>query len=265
MVQEKNTYAVITGAGQGLGKAFAEDLAARGYNVILVSLPGEGLDEVCRRLEEKYGIKADHFEGDLTHTHDIEILARWLEDRYRVSILINNAGFGGSGEFDTSDLEGLDRMILLNVRATTWITHKLLPLMRRNKHCYILNVSSMASFSPIAYKAVYAASKVYVEYLSKGLNKEFKKRGVHISSVHPGPMHTNAAVTDRIRRQSKFGRLGVETPSYIAHTAINRMFNKTSLIVIGKGNRFHWALMKTLPRRLVITLLSYGMKKEIYR
>lgn len=265
MIAKLNNYAVITGAGKGLGMCFTESLAKRGYNVILVSLHNENLEEECQRLENTYKIKAEHFETDLTSTEEIDKLADWIEKNFSISVLVNNAGIGGSGEFDNTDLETLDKMILLNVRATTRITHRLLPLLRKNKHCYILNVSSMASFSPFAYKVVYAASKVYVEYLSKGLRKEFSNRGVHVSTVHPGPMWTNTEVIERIKRQSRFGRLGVEKPDYIAETAIHKMFRRTSNIVVGNGNRIHWALMKTLPRKLVMALLHYGMKKEISR
>jgi short-subunit dehydrogenase len=104
---------------------------------------------------------------------------------------------------------------------------------------------------------------VFVEYLSKGLNKEFKGKGVHICSVHPGPMNTNAEVSQRIKNQTAFTRIGVETPEYVAKLAIHRMFKKSPLIVIGKGNRIHWALMKTLPNKVVLMSLTYGMKKEL--
>lgn len=265
MNTRKNQYAVITGAGKGLGKAYACELASLGYNVILVALAGEYLHDLCEEIEQKYEVNAVPFEADLTQTDEIDRLVNFIESKYNISVLVNNAGYGGSGEFDNSELGGLDKMILLNVRATTWVTHKLLPIMRKNKDCHILNVSSLASFSPFAYKAVYSASKVYVEYLSKALNKEFKQRGVHVSSVHPGPMRTNPEVTMRIANQAKFARMNVLSPEYVAKVSIRRMFNRTSIIVIGKSNRLSWALMKALPRRVVMSLLSYGMKKEIYR
>lgn len=261
----KDSYAVITGAGKGLGKAFSEELARRGVNVILISLPGEELEAECQRLEEKYQIKAEHFEADLTSTKDIDSLVDWIAPTHNISILINNAGYGGSGEFDTSNLDELDKMILLNVRATTWISHKLIPILRKNKDSYILNVSSLASASPFAFKAVYAASKVYIEFLSKGLNKEFRKRGVHVSSLHPGPMPTNDAVAERIKNQTAVGRMGVKSPDYIAKRSLDELFKKTPVIVVGAMNRIHWTLMRNLPRRFVMYLLSYGMKKEIYR
>jgi uncharacterized protein len=265
MADKRTNYAVITGAGKGLGLAFAENLSKRGHNVILVSLPGENLEEQCRKLETDYGISAAFYEADLTKTGEIDNLADWISKQYSVDILINNAGFGGSGEFGEEDILNIDSMILLNVRATTWLIHKMLPLLNRHNDSYVLNVSSMASFSPIGYKSVYAATKVYIEYLSRGLNIELRKKGVHISSVHPGPMPTNEEVRNRIRKQSGFGKLGTEEPAYIAAKAIDRMFRRNSQMVIGKGNRFHWALMKTLPRRLVIALLSNGVKKEISR
>ena len=258
-------YAVITGAGKGLGLAFAEELASRGFNLILVALPQDNLAGLSAQIASKFKVDVQYYEVDLTQTSQIQDLARWIEEKYKIYILINNAGFGGSGQFDTADLTGLDTMILLNVRATTWMMHKLIPLLKKQPESYILNVSSMASFSPFAYKAVYSASKVYVEFIGKSLNKEFKKQGVHISTVHPGPMRTNAEVSNRIKAQSIIGRMGVEDPDYVAKTAIDRLFKKRSSIVIGKGNRLAWALMRALPRKLVMSLLSYGMRKEISR
>jgi uncharacterized protein len=257
------TYALVTGAGKGLGLAFAKELARRGYNIILVALHNEDLGQLCTELKQEFGINAVFFEADLTNTEDIIKLTNWIDANYSTSILINNAGFGGSGEFHSSNLMELDNMILLNIRATTWITHQMIPILKKNKNSYILNVASIASFSPIGYKAVYAASKVYIEYLSKGLNRELRQQGIHVSSLHPGPMKTNAAVIDRIKRQSSLVKMGVEETDYVARKAINRLFNLRSLIVIGKGSRFAWLLTKVLPRTLIISMVSSGVKKEI--
>jgi short-subunit dehydrogenase len=260
---KNNNYAVVTGAGQGLGQAFSRELAAMGNNVILVSQAGEGLAERCQELIDTYSVHADYFEADLTQVRDIELFAEWLENKYNVSILINNVGLGASGEFLHSDIQQVDQMILLNIRATTWLTHKLMPLLLTNEHSYILNVSSMASFYPIPFKTVYSASKVYIEYFSKGLSREYKHRGLHISSVHPGPMKTNSDVRQRIKHQHWFGLMGLKTPEDMARSALKKMFGKTSTIIVGAGNRFHWALIKLLPESVKSMLFLRGIRKEM--
>jgi short-subunit dehydrogenase len=260
---EEESYAVVTGAGQGLGKSFARALAERKLNVLLVSLKGEDLSGYCSELHKEYGISAKYYEADLTDMVQLSSLADWIQQNFKVSVLINNAGLGRSGEFLDSDLNHVDQMILLNVRTTTWLTHKLMPLLLQNKNSYILNVSSMASFQPIPFKTVYSASKVYIEYFSKGLFLEYRSRGLHISSLHPGPMKTNDEVRERIRRQSWFGLLGLKTTESVASSAIGKMFRKSPMIIIGGGNQFHFILLKLLPPWLRNHLLLYGLKKEL--
>jgi len=256
-------YALITGAGQGLGLAFAKELASRKIPVLLVALRGEGLLETCKKITKDYGVDAQYFEADLTKTEDIEKLSDWVLQNFKLFVLVNNVGMGHSGEFGDANLKILDAMILLNVRATTLVTHHLLPAIKENNPGYILNISSMASFSPFGYKSVYAASKVYIEYFSKGLHRELKRQGVYVSSAHPGPMNTNPEVAKRIRSQNFIGRMGVKTPEEVAHVAIRRLFNKQRFILIGNANIFQWLMMKLLPKRLIISMVTEGVKQEI--
>src|SRR5690606_4373447 len=107
------TYALITGASQGLGKAFALELARRQFNIILVSLPGEGLDFVAAQVAE-LGQEAHCYETDLTQKANIVALANWVSDQFPLSILINNAGCGGTQRFQDVDVDYLDRIIQLN-------------------------------------------------------------------------------------------------------------------------------------------------------
>lgn len=263
MLIAKDSFAVITGAGKGLGKAFAEELAGRGINVILVSLPDENLSDVCSHLSEKYGIIAKYYECTLNSSDEINDLVCWIRENFKVSILINNAGVGGTGKFHQLDIAHIDNMILLNIRATTWLIHKLLPLLEENEESYILNVSSMASFSPIGYKSVYAASKVYIEYLSKGLDREFRELKIHVASLHPGPIPTSESIQKRLNKTSNFGKMGTKSASFVAKKAIQEMFAKKKMIVVGSGNKFHLGLMSILPPKLVTYILTKGIKREL--
>lgn len=256
-------YALVTGAGKGLGLAFARELASRKIPVILVSMPGEGLDESCKKIKNEFGVDARYFEGDLTQPSEIEKMGHWVAENFKLFVLVNNVGLGHSGEFATTNIKILDTMVLLNVRATTLVTHQLLPVLKQNTPAYILNISSMASFSPFGFKAVYAASKVYIEYLSKGLHRELKSQGIIVSTAHPGPMNTNPDVAARIKNQNIIGRMGVKDPEEVAKGAISLLFSRHRFILVGFANYFQWLMMKIIPHRLLISMLTFGVKREM--
>ncbi len=256
-------YALITGASRGLGKAFTVELAKRNINVLLVALPKDGLPELCHGLSADHRIECDYFEADFTRPGDIDEMVRWATGNYRINILINNAGMGGSREFELAEKDYLDNMISLNIRALTLITHQLLPELRSHKNSYILNVASMASFSPIGYKTIYPASKAFVLYFSRGLSEELKGSGVSVSVVYPGPMKTNKYVTKRIIKQGIYGRIGLLEPEYVACRSIDLMFRRKSHIILGWLNRLSWLFMKTVPTWIRLPAITKRVKREL--
>lgn len=263
METEKEVFALVTGAGRGLGRAFAIELARRGHNVLLTALPGENLPAFCAALQSDYKVKAACFECDLTQEKEITRLTRWIKENYALNILINNAGIGGTSEFEKVQSYFINNMILLNVRAMALLTHQLLPILRRQQQAWILNVSSMASFSPIGYKTVYPATKVFVLNFSRGLYQELKGSGVFVSVVHPGPMKTNADTAMRIEKQGWRGQVGLIAPEEMAHRSLDRLFRKDSLILVGWMNKMNWLLMKTIPVWVRLPLITNMVRKEI--
>src|SRR5690606_26577221 len=195
----EKAYALITGASQGLGKAFALELARRKVNLILVSLPGEELSVIAAQVTE-LGMEAHCYETDLTQKDNIIALAKWVNEHFSLHILINNAGCGGTQNFRDVSIDYLDRIIQLNVKATSLLTHQLLPNLIQQKEAYVLNVGSVAAYSPIGYKTVYPASKAFVHNFTRGLYQEFADSNVFFSVVNPGPMMTNQDSTVRLRR-----------------------------------------------------------------
>lgn len=256
------TYALITGASQGLGKAFAFELAKRKINVILVSLPGEGLDFVATQVTE-LGQKAYCYETDLTHKANIVALAQWVNEQFPLSVLINNAGCGGTHRFQDVDIDYLDRIIQLNVKATTLLTHQLLPNLLKSDQGYVLNVGSVAAYSPIGFKTAYPASKAFVHSLSRGLYQEFADSHVFFSVVNPGPMMTNADSSTRLQQQGLFATMGLLTPEEVAAIAVRRLFKRDTVIMLNWVNRLTWMFLKFLPIYIRLPLLTKAMKKEV--
>ncbi|MDQ0782097.1 SDR family oxidoreductase [Chryseobacterium sp. W4I1] len=256
----KESYAVVTGASQGLGKAFAENLASKNINVVLVSLPGQYLKELAQRLEETYPIKAHYYEVDLSVNENVMKLTEWLNQSFDIHILINNAGLGGTKKFVDASPAYINTILQVNVAATSLITHQLLPNLLRQPKAYILNVSSMAAFSPIGFKTVYPASKTFIHSFSRGLHEELKDTNVFVSVVNPGAMKTNMDVCKRIEKQGFLGKLTLLDPNKVADYCIRQLFRKDSVIMV---NPISWLFMKILPIWIKLPLMTSAIKKEI--
>lgn len=256
----KESYAVVTGASQGLGKAFAEHLARKKINVVLVSLPDQNLRELSKALEQEYEIKARYYETDLSIHENVMKLTEWLNRSFNIYILINNAGLGGTKKFTEASSDYINTILQVNVAATSLITHQLLPNLLKQPEAYILNVSSMAAFSPIGFKTVYPASKTFIHSFSRGLYEELKDTNVFVSVVNPGAMKTNTDVCKRIEKQGFMGRLTLLNPDKVASYCIRQLFKKDSVIMV---NPISWLIMKILPIWIKLPLMTQAIKREI--
>ncbi|PKP19861.1 MAG: hypothetical protein CVU05_10400 [Bacteroidetes bacterium HGW-Bacteroidetes-21] len=263
MKTTENKYAMITGASQGLGKAIAMELASRKINLLLVSLKNEGLSELCEEIKSLHGVDVRYFETDFFERDSVYEVSKWASSIAPVYMLINNAGLGGTKAFGEASPEYVDTIIQVNVRTTSLLTRLLLPELKKHEKSYILNVASMASFSPFAFKTVYPASKAFVYSFSRGLHEELKGTGVFVSVIHPGPIKTNADVTARIEKQGFFGKMGLVSPERLAYIAIQQLLKRDSLILPGILNKINWLLMMLLPNAWKLPLLSRVVRREI--
>ena len=254
-------YALITGASQGLGKFLAIDLAKRNYNILLVALPNENLADLAAEIKG-LNVEVEFFETDLTKKENLLKLIDWA-NKFPIEVLINNAGCGGSKYINEASADYIENIILLNVRATSLITKLLIPNLTQRTKSYILNISSMAAFSPIGYKTVYPASKKFIDFFSLGLSEELKSQNVTVSVVYPGPMKTNPDVTKRIEEQSKFVNAGVIELEDVARISLNKLFSGKTRIVVGKLNKLSRVILAILPLNRRVKILSKAVKKEI--
>lgn len=260
--ETSQTYALVTGASKGLGKSFALELARRKINTILAALPGEKVGMVCEQCKS-FGADSVFYETDLLKKENIIELTKWVNKTYKLNILINNAGHGATHSFAECSLDIIDSLIQLNVTATSLITHQLLPNLISNRPAHILNVSSMASFSPMGYKAVYSAAKRYIQHFSKALEQELKSVGISIAVVHPGPMKTNAEVIERINHHKFFGKFGLLEPEYVASESIRRMLKGDSTILIGYASKVNWLMLTHVPSWIKLPLIARMIRKEL--
>jgi uncharacterized protein len=257
-----NKFALVTGASQGLGKCYALELAKRKINTILVALPNENVHMVAEQSKQ-LGVESYYYETDLSKKENILSLANWVNTNFDVYMLINNAGCGGTKSFLDCDVNYIDNIIQLNVMSLSIMTHQLMPNLLKQEKSYILNVSSMASFSPIGYKTVYPASKRFIQHFSRGLYQELKKTNVFVSVVHPGPMKTNKDVSRRIEQHGILGKIGLLSPEKAAEISIHQLLKRDTLILLGWANKINWLLMSLIPIWITLPLLSKAVKREI--
>ena len=182
---------LITGASAGLGTHFAQAVAARGSDVILVARRADRLEQLAQHLRQKHDIDAHVIVSDLTEAGAVaRLMEEVTELGLSVTHLINNAGFGLRGAFAEMDGPSQARMLDLNCRVPTELTHAVLPAMIAAGRGGVLNVASTAAFQPGPWMAVYYATKAYLLSFSEAVHDEVKAQGVSVSALCPGPTRT---------------------------------------------------------------------------
>ncbi|WP_430972483.1 SDR family NAD(P)-dependent oxidoreductase [Sunxiuqinia rutila] len=262
MKDPNSQYTLITGASTGLGKAFAQECAQRKMNLILSSLPNENLEDLTRQLRQDHGVEVFYKETDLTNRLAVEEFAQWATTNFSVNTLINNAGIGGTQHFIDSTTTYLDDMIQLNIRAMTLLTRLLLPSLKQHKSAHILNVSSLAAFSPVPYKTIYPATKAFIHHFTRGLEAELQDTNVRVSVLNPGPIMTNSDVSKRIEVQSFYIKLSIMTPEEVARIAIKKMLRGKSVIIPGIMNRLNAFFIRAVSENFRISVGTQIFKRE---
>src|SRR5690606_37261532 len=253
-------FAVVIGASQGLGKSLAQELAKKGFNLILISLPEQNLAELSLSLRHQFKIKVVFKEVDLSIKENVLTIASWINQHYKVNILVNNAGIGGTKKFEEASSFYIEKIIQLNVLATSLLTHQLLPNLKKQEKAYILNVSSLAALCPLGYKTVYPASKAFIHSFSRGLYQELKNSNVFVSVVNPGAMATNPEVTERIKKQGILGKLTLLDPDKVARRCVRQILRRDTVIIV---NPFSWLMLNVLPIWIKLPLMTNAIKKEV--
>ena len=253
-------YTLITGASQGMGLEMARECASLGRNILLISLPKENLKVLSENLSEKFNVQTDFYEIDLTEAKSAEEIFKWVKKKnYSIDFLINNAGFGGFGAFEEYTLSYVEKMIDLNIKATTRMTHYFIPELKKNSPSFILNNASMIANFPCPYKSVYAASKVYVKYFTEALRVELESFGISVSLLQPGATPTNDVVKNQIQKGGFIARVSVTEAHKVARKAVRNTLKGKPIIIPGWKNRMSLRFLKILPYSLlqIAILRSY--------
>jgi uncharacterized protein len=182
--------ALITGASSGIGAIYADRLARRGYDLILVARNQSRLEELAARLRDETGRSVEIVPADLNDSADLARVETVLRTHGTISMLVNNAGIGGAAPLLASDVDAMDRMIRLNVLALTRLTYAAAPVLVERGGGTIINIASIVAISPETLNGVYGGSKAFVMAFSQSLQHELAEKGVRIQAVLPGATAT---------------------------------------------------------------------------
>ncbi|ACF13635.1 short-chain dehydrogenase/reductase SDR [Chloroherpeton thalassium ATCC 35110] len=243
-------YILITGASSGIGEVFAKEYARRGNDLVLVARSESKLQEIAAALSSERKVTVKVFSQDLSEQGSAERVFDYCRaNNLQVELLINNAGFGLTGEFVDQPVDRLEQMILLNINTMMKLTHLFLPQMLARKTGGVINVASTAAFQPVPYMSVYAATKAFVLNFSEGLHEELQGSGVKVMALCPGGTETQFFEVANYSRSKLM--IPLEKPEEVVKVAIEGFRSGNSFIISGFANKVLNFFERFLPRELV--------------
>ena len=251
----KGKTILITGASSGIGECFAYNLNKMGAKLILTARSEDKLLDMASNMNDAYV-----FSGDLSKKNFAKDLYNKIKDENLVvDILINNAGFGYSGKFLDTSMDNYEEMISLNIYSLVSLTHLFLKDMVSNNKGGIINISSLASFQPIPYFSIYAATKAFVTSFTLSLYEEYREKNIRILGVCPGYTKTNFNKRAHMSSKPIAGYL-MSSQEVVDETL--KAYQKGKFIIInGKINRFVKLFTSLIPKRWSLKMASSIIKK----
>lgn len=246
-------WVLITGASSGVGYCFAEQLAQKGLNLILVARREEKLNALASKLEKENQIQTKVIAVDLTQEHFMKILEPHTKD-LEIGLLVNNAGFGTVETFLNCPLSQELDMLYVNCRAPLILAHTYGQQMLSRGRGGMIFLSSIAAFMSIPQMSHYAATKSYDLLLGEGLNHELKKQGIDVLTVCPG--ETNTEFQDIANAK----KLIPMEPDKVVTIALNKLGRRVS-IVTGILNSSTIRMIKPVPRKWVSKVAGWAVWK----
>lgn len=260
-------YSLITGASRGIGESFARVLASEGHSLILVARDLKALTTLKESLMAEWGVKVEVICIDLRDPKSPHLIfERTQKKGWNVDLLINNAGFGRFGEFESHPVEDYLEMIQVNVTAPMALSHYFLGPMRVRGEGVIIHVASMAAFQPTPYMSVYGATKAFLRAFSEGLRGENQANGIQIVTVCPGLTDTHFFVAaGRELETTLHGAPGMLTPEVVVKASLKAVRKGTMTVVPGIKNRLMAMLSSAIPHRIGVPLAAWILGRQFHR
>ncbi len=240
--------ALVTGASSGIGRGFAGQLARDGHDLVLVARGRDALDALAAELSAAQGARAEVLAADLATDGGVSAIEQRLASG-DVELLVNNAGFGTSGDFAELPLDRELQEIDLNVRALVRLSHAALKPMYARGRGAIINVASTGGFQPVPYMATYAGTKAFVLHFSEALHEEAARHGVTVTCLCPGPVKTGFQDTADLD-VSRLPSLGWTSVDEVVGQALSAVRRGRAIAIPGALNRATATSVGFMPRFL---------------
>jgi len=249
------SWAIITGASSGIGKALAFEFAAGGFNLLLIARTEAALAEVAAECQAKHHIETEIVAADLACAESLDKLMPVLERTPRqFEVLVNNAGFGIHGDFASTDIEQNIELLSVQLTAALRLTKAVLPGMIARRKGRILNVASVYSFSPVPFQSVYAACKAFLLSFSTAIQNELGGTGVTVTVFCPGVTQTEFRSRAGIGQKNEQSGMTAEAAARIAYVETLR---GKHIVVPGLVNRLYVFVSRLLPVQVVPNLIRF--------
>ena len=256
-----NDIVLITGASSGIGEALARRVAQSGRSVALVARRADRLEALAAELRRDHGIEAQALPCDLTKPGAIAALAREVEQRgLTVDWLVNNAGFGTVGRFYKLPVERELEELRLNVGVLMELTRRFMPGMVQRGRGAVMNIASMAAFSPGPYMATYCATKAFVLSFTESIADEVKGTGVHVLCVCPGFTRTEFQQKAHVDTTAMPNFVWMSAED-VADQAV-RAVGHGPVLVNGRMNSLTTVLTRFVPRGLLTRAIGGFLKPK---
>ena len=244
-------YAVITGATCGIGKVYATEFARAGYNLVITGRRDELLHRLADDLNREFGVIVEPMILELSVNKDLKRLLTRLEELETIEVLVNNAGFGSRKKFFSDTFANQEKMLKVHINATSHITHRVVPKMIRNGGGTIINVSSLAAFTPLADNYFYCASKAFLVTFSESLYMDLRDKNIRVQALCPG--FTRTEFHARMEAVAECPRRGIcsawMSPEDVVRKSLHAIQRKNKVVYVpGVYNNLVFRALKLVPR-----------------
>ncbi len=249
-------YTLVTGASKGIGKAIATEVANRGMNLLLVARSESLLKKLADELALKK-VSVKYFAVDLLQSDSPDRIFEFAkQNNLNVNMLMNNAGMGHYGSFTDTPLQKHLDVMQLNMDACIKMAYTFLLNSDSTQRRYILNTVSTGAYQPIPLMTIYAGTKSFMLFFSRGLRHELRKQNVYVTALCPGGTESDffgpAGMEDVVKKNAKF----MMTPDVVAKAGLNGLLKNKSVVIPGFTNKAGALASKIFPHDIVVPVAS---------
>ncbi|WP_142686393.1 SDR family NAD(P)-dependent oxidoreductase [Chitinophaga polysaccharea] len=247
------SYALITGAAKGIGKAIAAQLAERNYHLLLVDMDAKTLSATAEAIAAQYHVNVHTLHQDLSAPDALQNVTAWSSTWHdSLSVVVNNAGYGVNGPFEQLTLQEQFNIIDVNIKAQVGLSYAYIPVLRKFPKAYLLNLASTTAYQTVPYLNIYASTKAFALSFTRGLRYELRHSPISVSALSPGSTDTDfvnrARMGDYTRNVANRFNM---TPERVAKIAVEGLFKGKAEIVPGFTNKLNAWLPKFFPKLFV--------------